>query len=177
MPLPAKPLPTQAELLSLFKYEIETGTLFWLPRPETSKANKSFNGRFAHRSAGTLGKHGYLVVEIYSKPYKVHRVIWKMMTGNDPKEWIDHADQDRANNKWENLREATQPETSYNGKMSPRNTSGFRCVSFINRFQKFRVAVQIDGKKTHLGYFSSVEEAHKVAADAITKTRAEFART
>lgn len=178
MPRDPKPLPSQEELHKLLRYEPSTGALYWRERSPTTKANRIFNKTFVGRPAGYLQKrYGYIIVEIFVVHYKAHRVIWKMMTGTDPREWIDHIDQDRSNNRWENLREATQAQNQYNAKRSPRNTSGFRCVSFIRRFGKYRAAVQVGGERQHIGYFETKAGARAAATDVINKTRGRFART
>lgn len=177
MPLPAKQLPSQADLLRLLNYDSVTGILYWRPRQPTNRVNRTFNQTFAGKLAGFTAGNGYVVVEIHVVAYKAHRIIWKMVTGREPPDWIDHKDQDRGNNSWDNLREATQRQNSYNGRLSPLNSSGFRCVSFIRAHGKYRAAVQIDGKKKHIGYFLTAEDAHAAAADVIRRTRDEFART
>jgi hypothetical protein len=170
-----KPLPSRAKLCRLFFYAPSTGVLSWRLRPSPTKANRIFNKVFAGKPAGRTDLHGYVVLELYGNPFKAHRVIWKIMTGKDP-EWIDHRDGDRANNRWPNLRNATQAQNSYNGNLSPKNTSGYRGVSFIRAHGKYRAAVQVNGRKQHIGYFSRAEDAQLAAARVILATRGEFAR-
>lgn len=55
-------------------------------------------------------KSKYVIVGIGSKTYLAHRIIWKMKTGEDPVEIIDHHDCDSVNNRWVNLRQAEQKE-------------------------------------------------------------------
>jgi hypothetical protein len=176
MPLQPKMLPSQAKLLRLLDYESRTGLLFWKARHVKSKADKVFNTTFAGERAGYMHSHGYIVLEIYGIAYKAHRIIWKMMTGKEPSEWLDHKNCNRADNRWKNIREATQAQNSYNGRISPRNTSGHRCVSFIKAHGRFRAAVQIDGKKKHLGYYGEAIEAARAANKIIRETRGKFAR-
>lgn len=174
MPLPAKVLPSQQELESLFDYVPQSGALLWRPREEKTKADVVFNKTLAGKSAGYQTTHGYIAIEFGGSSYKAHRIIWKIVTGLEP-EWVDHIDRNRANNKWTNLRDATLSQNGYNTTKSPRNTSGFRCVSYIQRFKKFRAAVQVNGKKKHIGYFDNAEDAALAAQKVIVATRGEFA--
>ena len=79
-------------------YEGTSGFLTWKTRPN----KQSGDGR-----AGSVDAHGYRVVHIDGTSYKAHRVIWSIMTGEQPPCEIDHIDRDRGNNRWDNLRDGT----------------------------------------------------------------------
>lgn len=174
MPLPTKPLPSQRYLLRISRYERKTGFIFWRRRPDTTKANRIFNSNFSGKIAGTTMPGGYVVIEISGVSFKASRLIWKMVTGRSPPDYIDHDDRDKSNNRWTNLRAATQQQNSFNARL-PRNTSGHRGVSFIRAHGKFRAAVNVDGKKKHIGYFDTAKAAGVAASDVILRTRGEFA--
>ena len=94
-----RPLPSQEELNEAFDYNQETGSLVW----------KS-NGK----QAGTVQHTGLRVCFKYNR-YLAHRVIWMMMTGEDPGQLsIDHKNRDNKDNRWENLRLATQEQQNLN---------------------------------------------------------------
>jgi hypothetical protein len=107
-----KTLPEQDVLLQLLRYDADTGKLFWRPRGEDLFPAKTparsaalcrlWNDRYADNEAFTHISEGYHVGSVNGVLFKAHRVIWKMMTGNDA-EQIDHQDGDRANNKFGNL--------------------------------------------------------------------------
>ena len=73
--------------------------------PDTGEFTRYHNGT----RADYFSRHRWLldVVKIDGKNYPAHRIAWLIQTGEWPKEQIDHRDMDRANNKWDNLREAT----------------------------------------------------------------------
>jgi hypothetical protein len=75
-------------------------------------------------------------------------------------EVLDHIDGNSLNNQRNNLRFATPTENSVNQKMLNRTTS-LRGVSLDNRLKKapYVARIRINGKKTHLGTFTSKEEA------------------
>ena len=82
-----KPLPTQDELLSYFDYSIITGELF----------NKG-------KSRGSLNTDGYRRVFYKCNPLLAHRVIWKMVTGEEPgDDEIHHINKNRDCNAFHNL--------------------------------------------------------------------------
>lgn len=62
--------------------------------------------------AGTPDKEGYVCIMVDQKMYKLHRLAWLWMTGKWPKNEIDHIDNEKANNRFNNLREATRKENA-----------------------------------------------------------------
>lgn len=108
---------------------------------------------------GTLDASGYLVVKIGGRSYKVHRLAHLYMTGHHPDDQIDHINGVRTDNRWSNLRPATQQQNGMNTKKRNDNVSGFKGVHWNKCKNKWRVQIQISGKKYHLGYFSTPEEA------------------
>ena len=56
------------------------------------------------------------------------RLIWEMRTGEDPVAQIDRIDGDRLNNRWNNLRPATNGTNIWNSKLRKDNASGFKGV-------------------------------------------------
>jgi hypothetical protein len=181
-----KPLPSLEELLALLDYDPVAGSLIWKLRLATSKANKGFNASHAGKPAGscTIGrKHGdnkYLVVGIRNErgyhQYQAHRIIWKMMTGDEPSELIDHIDRDPFNLKWENFREATNGTNIQNSKLRRDNISGVKGVSWDAQHKKWRVTISVNKQHFRLGRFSTVEEAKSIIELKRQELHGEFAR-
>ena len=67
---------------------------------------------------------GYFHGIIFNRLYHVHRVIWFYMTGNFPKDQIDHINHIRNDNRWINLREASIQENDKNRSKAINNISG-----------------------------------------------------
>ena len=103
-----KPLPAVERLRELLDYDPETGALPWRVR----------RGRTA-RPGSPAGTHTRcsLIVKVDWVGYQMHRLIWKMMTGADPIDEIDHKDGNPRNNAFANLREATHAQNSRNRRV------------------------------------------------------------
>lgn len=140
---------THARLKHLLKYDPDTGVWIWINAPFRKP-------QLVGTEAGHLSwKDGSRRIMIDRTMYRSSRLAWFYMTGEWPKEEIDHEDRDPSNDKWENLREATSAENKANTKLSSRNTSGYRGVSWHDLRQKWRA--QVD--RVHLGLFDTAEEA------------------
>jgi hypothetical protein len=168
-------LPSSEELKAILDYDPETGVLTWRTRPATSKVNKNFNARFAGKKAGTIESWGYRQLRILGKLQMAHRVIWKMVAGDEPPDHLDHRDGDPSNNKWTNLRGADPHSNAWNKSLRRNNTSGVECIFPLHRkrssSKQFRVLMYYDGKKAFLGDFHTLEEAKAAHFAAFAKHR------
>jgi hypothetical protein len=119
-----KPLPDRDLLLQTLRYEPETGKLYWLERPAelftivdapkrgatVERGAASWNKGYAGKEAFTYrNDRGYCVGTLFTAQYKAHRVIWKLVYGEDPL-FVDHINMDRADNRLCNLRSITHAE-------------------------------------------------------------------
>ena len=156
---------TQARLKALITYDPETGGMTWNMK----------RGR-AHRRdhAGYVAPDGYWRITIDGKSWLLHRLAWLYMTGDEPPAIIDHADLDRTNNRWANLREATKSQNNANSHTRARSATGFKGVFHHKR--KFRAQISVDGRCKYLGLFSSPEEAHAAYQRAAEAQYGNFAR-
>ena len=174
-------VPSPELLRQLLRYEPETGKLFWRKRSADLFQNKkicnTWNSKFANAPAFTskiLG--GYLIGSIHNKKYYAHRVIWAIQTGAWPKNHIDHKDGNRANNKFENIRDVTRGQNNSN-KFSQKNSSSkYLGVSWRKRSKKWRVNVTKNGTTKYIGLFSDEIEAAKAYDHAAAQVHGEFAK-
>jgi hypothetical protein len=175
-----KPLPSREELAEILSYDAGTGELRWKVKPETCRANIGWNNKCAGKVAGTVTKRGYLHVGIRrdGKPtyYLAHRLIWKLMTGHDPDQFIDHEDGDKSNNRWANFRPANNGENIQNAKRRKDNKSGVKGVHWDSGHQKWRAVITANGQSIRLGRFSSVAEAETAISAARAEMHGAFAR-
>ena len=165
MPLKPLPLPSQARLSDLFDYSIVTGELRWKPR----------SGCRTDRPAGTT-LSPYIQVQVDRKSYYAHRVIWMLVTGQDPGSLeVDHKDLDGRHNAWHNLRLADHHQNMQNTKIRSNNKLGFKGVS-MKPSGKYIAEIKVRGERTHLGTFLTAEEASAAYADASARAHGSFGR-
>jgi len=151
-----RPLPPLKLLKSLFDYDLMTGELRWkINRRGTAKAGDI---------AGTISVFGYRIVMILDHPYRAVRVIWKLVTGCDPKtKEVDHKNGNRSDDRWMNLRLAERWQQTVNA--SGKNQTGHRGV--VQRANgKFVACIRFDGKSIRLGTFDNVEQASRAYRSA-----------
>ncbi len=108
--------------------------------------------------AGAIDTKGYIKIKIDGRSHGAHRLAWLWMTGQMPQEQMDHIDGNRANNRWSNLREATQSQNQANSKKRVTNRSGLKGIyPFAGRWC---ARITKDRTRHFLGTFASPEEAH-----------------
>ena len=140
----SKPLPTQQELHEWFDYSVVTGQLYW---------KKKIAKKIVVGSEAGYFKDGYRQLKFKGTIYRVHRLIWKLVTGEDPGTLeIDHINGDRSWNAWHNLRLATTQQnsgnkTAYTHKISP------------GRYGSYQPKLRYKGKNVFVGTFKTEQEA------------------
>lgn len=164
------PMPVD-ELRALLAYDRATGLLTW----KQDRGGKDSKRIKAGTIAGGLTKKGYIVIGLNGTTYPAQRLIWYIVTGDWPDEQIDHRNEIKTENWWDNLRRATHGQNQTNRKSSRPNTSGFRGAT--KRGNRWRAVINIDGKQLHLGCFATPEEAHAAYVAAAHTHHGEFART
>ena len=145
----------------LLHYDPETGVFTWLKRI----AQRQYVGDVA----GCLKSNGYVQIKYRRKNYPAHRLAWLWMTGEWPKDEVDHRDRNRANNRWLNLRAATRKQNQENRTPRKDSTSGVTGVLWSNRDQAWRVTIHVDGRKRHIATRKSLDEAVAIRAAASRK--------
>lgn len=164
---PYRKTPTQERLKSLFNYDPETGIFTRACDRKRWKAGQV---------AGTIAS-GYISINVDYVLYRAHRLAWVYMTGSEPVADIDHINGDRLDNRWCNLREATQKENLLNKRVQSNNKLGIKGVYQPPGNPKYVARIARDGVQKHLGCYDTAEEA-KAAYDAAAKIlHGDFARS
>lgn len=96
------------------------------------------------------------------------------MTGEWPEQTIDHINNDRADNRWANLRAATYAQNNANTGLRGNNTSGFTGVSYKKQKRLWLAYIGHNGERKFVGYFKTAEEAAKARATAEAAYFGEF---
>ena len=90
---------TAARLRKMLHYDPETGV---------------FTRLWTGNVTGCPDAKGYLRIAADGRSYRAHRLAVLYMTGAWPSEQIDHINQVRTDNRWSNLRPATNGENGAN---------------------------------------------------------------
>jgi hypothetical protein len=165
-------LPSQSYLMECFDYSELTGNLTWKVRPvnhfksgyrSAEGCANNWNSKMAGKQAfTTIAKTGgYFIGTLDgSKGIKAHRVIWKLIYGEDPvgKE-IDHINGNPKDNRIENLRLVDRSENAANLAIQKRSKSGVHGVRWWDSSKKWRVTITRDKKWYHIGMFENLEDA------------------
>ena len=150
---------TKDYLKSILEYNQETGKFTWL----VIRAN----GRIHIGDIAGCLTNGYIRIRINNKNYQAHRLAWLYMTGSWPEFEIDHINQIRNDNRFENLRDTDKNDfnkTKYNN-----NNSGYTGVAKYKLTNKWMSRITIKNKIIYLGCFNTPEEASKAYEEAKKK--------
>lgn len=164
-------LPTIEELRERYTYDPETGIL---------RFRKRLNGFVkVGQQCGYVNPQGYRMVSVNNRNMAAHRVIWAIYHGEWPPSdmQIDHANGDRDDNRICNLRLATPSQNAGNSRRASDNATGYKGVSYIERLNKWRATIRMDGKNHHLGCFLTPEDAHAAYVKAANDRWGEFANS
>lgn len=143
---------TQQRLKELFVYEQTTGVFIRKERED----DKWFNSRFANKTAGTIGNHGYATINIDHKIYLAHRLAWLYVHGAWPQDTIDHKDRNPLNNAIDNLLDVPQVLNNENKKQR-RGLSNHKGIQ--KHREKWSASIDYRGKRLWFGVFDTIEEA------------------
>ena len=131
-----------------------------------------------HYLQGTVNKDGYRIFEYNKKKIGAHRLVALHFLGNpDNKPVVDHKDNDRLNNKVNNLRWATISENGKNKVLYSTNTSGFKGVAFNAKSNKWDATITCNNKRINLGSFDKIEDAIKARVFKAKELYGEFLNT
>jgi len=103
------------------------------------------------------GDAAYLQIYIDHKPYRVHRLIWKMYHGRDPVSHVDHRDGNRTNNAIRNLRDVTPLQNARNRCKVSTNSSGRLGVSKCSTTGLWVADIGLNDRSVHLGKYERLE--------------------
>ena len=125
------------------------------------------------QKAGYKNSHGYCKITINGQSYPAHRIIFYYHFGFMPKV-VDHINQNRSDNRIENLRATDQSWNTIYSKKNTKNTSGYKNVSWHKQCKKWWVRIFVEGKRKSFGLFDNLQDAVKVAKETRIKHHGEF---
>ena len=159
---------TQSDIKSKLSYDPITGLFRWINSKSTNIANGSI--------AGSLNPNGYIYIGLYRHKYRAHRLAWIYMTGKEPENQIDHINGVRSDNRFSNLRLASNLKNTRNRGINSNNKSGYRGVSWSSSANKWVAHGMAKGKRKNLGYFETAELASQAFEKYAKQNHGEFYR-
>lgn len=165
---------TADQLRAVLSYDPATGFFTWL--------FGSVNKVRAGARAGYRQPDGQRVIRIRTISYVAHRLAWLYVTGEWPKDLVDHKNMDRDDNRWDNLRAATKGQNGANRGPQTNNKSGHKGVYLVRNYyvstgdDAWKAEIMIDQKHHHIGYYRTAGEAISAHAEKARELFGEFAR-
>jgi hypothetical protein len=171
------PLPPAEDLRLALRYVKSSGKIYWRTRDKSAFSYstscrsiewlaKNWNSLWAGKEAYTSTlKNGYKSGSFNGRKYYAHRVIWKMVYGEDPR-WVDHVNGDRSDNRITNLRSVGISENGKNATLQRRNISGQPGVLWDRVRSKWSVRITSNWRVFQLGRYKDLDEAIHVRKKA-----------
>ena len=108
-------------LKELIFYDSVTGSITWKKRAiehfKDERSMKIWNTRYAGRDVGNTDAYGYVVLSVKAigiNRIAAHRAAWIIYHGKNPVGVIDHINEDKKDNRIENLRDVSVSHNSFN---------------------------------------------------------------
>lgn len=157
-----------AKAAGMVDYNPATGSMVWREKPAGTHDAARWNARYAGKECGTVDDKGYRRLMFRfegGKTLKIraHRLAWVISFGELPVNEIDHINQDKADNRLENLRDVPKSVNQRNGTRKSNNTSGVAGVTWHKQRGKWCAQAYMDGKHHHLGLFEELTAAETAA--------------
>jgi hypothetical protein len=151
---------TQSELKELLNYNPMSGLFMWI---------NSGSGRKSNSYAGFKTSNGYRCIKINGKQYRTSRLAFLWMKGYFPEYDVDHKNRIRNDDKWENLRHATQSCNARNRSIHKNNKSGVTGVSWNKQRKSWGSYIRANNKRKYLGNYKNKEDAVQARWNAEVK--------
>ena len=174
-------LPDAEILRERFNYSKETGELRWATGRNVGKIAgylwTSYYRKFKHKKVPVK----YWYVSLNGKKIYAHRIIWKMVTGEDlGKSGVDHINGDGTDNKWNNLRKADASQNAANREATYQSRTGLKGIKrMANKFKgyTYRADIKVEGENISLGTYPTLEGAVRARTKAEKQFFGEFANS
>lgn len=161
---------TWEALVSILSYDSATGEFRWR---ETRHGRVKVGGLAG--SIDVSEGSGYRRIEIHGRGFNASRLAWLYMTREWPENLLDHRNHNRADDRWDNLRQATRMQNGANRLVRHDSKSGVNGV-YQQPSGKWIARCRVGKKRYNLGVFDTVEEASKARQDFNVESLGEFAR-
>ena len=126
---------------------------------------------------GSCHNSGYRRGKLKGKLHYEHRLIWLYHYGAWPKEYVDHINGIKNDNRIENLRECTVQQNQFNKKSLVGSTSIYKGVYWHKQRKKWVAGHKYKGKRYDLGRYETeaeAAEAYRKATEHLHKDYANY---
>lgn len=148
---------THEEACKMLSYDAADGVLRWKQKP-VGKMGRAKEGA----PVGHTGKDGYVRATVKGQAVLVHRLVWFVVNGRWPEQFIDHINRNPSDNRLCNLQELDNASNLQRQYAPQRNsTTGYRGVTYNKTKKKFQATIKVNGKLLNLGRFTTPEEAYE----------------
>lgn len=120
-------------------------------------------------SVGSMDENGYMRVCLKGKNWKshtIHRLVMQAFVGQS-KMHVDHINEDKADNRLENLEYVSIAENNY--RFCKKRVLQFKGISPTRR-NKWQARATFNRTPIHIGTFETKEKARKAYLDFLDKT-------
>lgn len=159
-------------LRDLLSYNPDTGILSW----RTSR-----RGCKMDRTICSTDSSGYRQIRVCGGRYQEHILVWFYVTGQWPRDEIDHINLNKIDNRFKNLREAPRRLNAANRPVRRDAKSGVKGVYQSGFYKNGDAAwiayITVNRKQMYLGRYRSKEVAHNAYVAAAEKYFGKFARS
>ena len=156
------------ELLELVAYDPSTGLITWKKSWRPVKRQPVTVGAVA----SVKTNHGYQRVNYKRQHIMAHQLAWLIVHGELPKEFIDHKDRNRCNNRIDNLRVVNKVQNGQNRTLNRNNKTGIMGVTLYqngkHRGCKYCATITVE-QKQYTRYFATIEEAATWRAEMVNE--------
>lgn len=113
---------------------------------------------------------GYPAVRINHDVVRLHDYVMSTAVDEKPVNcYVDHINQDKMDNRRQNLRFVTPTKSSQNLPLRTNNTSGYTGISkliYDSGNEAYRAYITINRKRIELGHFKSIDDAINARREA-----------